>query len=482
MVLITQMTLLQNRRTKIIATVGPASATPSVLEALILAGVNVFRLNMSHGTHADHRKVDERIKQASAALKRPVAFLADLCGPKIRTGRFPGGAIELVVGEQVTISTTHDVGGDGLIATSYKALATDVRAGDAILLADGLLELRVLSTSETEAVCEVVHGGRLGDNKGINLPGVEVSARSLTEKDRADARFALDLGVDFIALSFVRTAEDILDLRREIDQHANGALIVAKIEKPEALQHADEILDATDAIMIARGDLGVELLPEQVPAVQRQLIDLAQQAQKPVIVATQMLESMMQNSRPTRAEVTDVFHAVESQADAVMLSAETAVGEFPVESVDMMHRIARQTEAQLWNRGEYGLMAVQQTPPVPLWNVIATTTSRMSRDLMARAVMVVTRSGKSAEIVATARPASPIVAMTHDAAVYRKLCLRWGVIPILDTEVGSQDPNDLARQYARELALAVPGEMVLLVRGFHGEQDKSLPSVTVIVV
>lgn len=478
----TQVALLQNRRTKIIATVGPASSEASVLEALMLAGVNVFRLNMSHGTHADHRLVDERIKQVSAALNRPVAVLADLCGPKIRTGRFPDGAIELVAGEQVTISTVSDMGGDGLIATSYEALVSDVRPGDAILLADGLFELKVLNTSATEAICEVVHGGRLGNNKGINLPGVDVSAPSLTEKDRADARFALDLDVDFIALSFVRTAEDIRDLRREIDHHANEALIVAKIEKPEALQHAEEILDATDAIMIARGDLGVELPPEQVPTAQRQLINMAQQAQKPVIVATQMLESMIQNSRPTRAEVTDVFHAVESRADAVMLSAETAAGQFPVEAVKMMHRIARQTEAQLWSRGEYGLMAAQQAPPVPLWNVIATTTSRMSRDLMARAVMVVTRSGKSAEIVATARPASPIVAMTHDVRVYRKLCLRWGVIPILETQVGSENPNELARQYARDLGLAVPGEIVLLVRGFHGEQDKSLPSVTVIEV
>ncbi len=478
----TQVELLLNRRTKIITTVGPASDSEQMLESLILAGVNVFRLNMSHGDHAGHRQVFERIHKVSERLDVPVGILADLCGPKIRTGKFKNDAMALVEGETVTVSTTAALGGDGLIVSQYTALADDVKPGDSILMADGLFELRVASVSGSDVTCTVIHGGMLGNNKGINLPGVAVSAPSLTEKDIEDARFALDLGVDFIALSFVRTAEDINDLRRLIEESDHKPLIIAKIEKPEALEHAEEILEATDAIMIARGDLGVELPPEQVPTAQSQLITMALDSGSPVIVATQMLESMISHSRPTRAEVTDVSHAVLSRADAVMLSAETAVGEHAIEAVQMMDRIARQTEAELWRKGEYGLTQSNLEPPLPLWTVIATTTARMSRDLMARAVMVVTRSGKSADIVATSRPASPVVAITHEPAVRRKLCLRWGVVPILDSEVGSTNPNELAKRLSMSLGLAVPGQYVLLVRGFHGEQDKNLPSVTVIEV
>ena len=482
MAVTTQVDLLINRRTKIIATVGPSSSDESILRQLILSGVNVFRLNMSHGDHGGHRSVFETIQRVADDLAMPVAVLADLCGPKIRTGRFVGDSMLLTEGAEVCVSTTAETGGDGVIVSQYPALVADVDEGDRILLADGVFELQVLGKSGGEVQCRVVHGGQLGNNKGINLPGVEVSAPSLTDKDKQDAEFALSLGVDYIALSFVRTADDIATLRTLIDASEGEARIVAKIEKPEALHNAESILEATDAMMIARGDLGVELPPEQVPTAQAQLIRMAMEAGKPVIVATQMLESMITQSRPTRAEVTDVSYAVESRADAVMLSAETAAGQFPVESVKMMDRIARQTEAHLWSSGEYGMKTTKQLPPVPLWNVIADTTARMSRDLMARAVMVITRSGKSADIVSTARPAAPVVAITHREAVYRQLCLRWGVIPVLNEGVGSVNPNLLARSLAAELGLASSGEYVLLVRGFHGEQDRNLPSVTVIEV
>lgn len=478
----TQVELLLNRRTKIIATVGPASSDENVLKSLILSGVNVFRLNMSHGDHAGHEKVFELIHRVSGGLNMPVAVLADLCGPKIRTGHFRQNGMLLEEGTEVVVSTTATEGGDGVIVSQYEDLAKDVKTGDRILLADGVFELAVIGGSDTEVKCRVVHGGELGNNKGINLPGVAVSAPSMTDKDVADATFALSLGVDYVALSFVREAEDVGDLRKLVDESGTGARIVAKIEKPEALDNAEAILAATDAIMIARGDLGVELPAEQVPTAQAQLIRLAMESGIPVIVATQMLESMITHSRPTRAEVTDVFHAVQSRADAVMLSAETAAGRFPVEAVKMMDRIARQTEAQLWSSGEYGMKTATREPPVPLWSVIAETTARMSRDLMARAVMVITRSGKSADIVSTARPASPIVAITHDIHVYRRLCLRWGVIPVLDESVGSVNPNELARGLAEDLGLASKGEFLLLVRGFHGEQMRNLPSVTVIEV
>ena len=478
----TRVDLLQNRRTKIIATLGPACSDAAMIRSLVSAGVNLFRMNMSHGDHDSHRRAFEQVREVAAQLDVPVAVLADLCGPKIRTGAFPGGSIFLTDGSRVTVSTVATEGSDSVIVSRYEALADDVVPGDVILLADGLLELKVLETAAGEATCEVVHGGTLGSNKGINLPGVRVSAPSLTDKDRADAAFALALGVDYIALSFVREAGDIQSLRALIAGAGSTARIIAKIEKPEALSNADGILDAADAIMIARGDLGVELPPEQVPRAQAQLVELAREAGKPVIVATQMLESMIEHSRPTRAEVTDVSHAVNSQVDAVMLSAETAAGAFPLEAVRMMDRIARQTEAQLWEAGVYGRINRPQAEALPLWTVIAATAARMSRELRARAVMVVTRSGKSAEIVATARPEAPIVAITHDPAVCRRLCLHWGVLPRLDTAVGSVNPNELARQLALDLGLARAGQHVLLVRGFHGEQDKNLPSVTVIEV
>jgi len=441
MAVTTRVALLQNRRTKIIATVGPASSSEGIVTQLIRAGVNVFRLNMSHGDHNGHREVFDLIQRVSGQIGTPVAVLADLCGPKIRTGKFVDGSIQLNEAERVVVSVNVDVGHHGLIASQYKSLANDVAKGDRILLADGVFELEVVDVKGGEVNCVVIHGGELGNNKGINLPGVDVSAPSLTEKDHEDAQFSLGLGVDFMALSFVRTAEDVNQLRAIIDASGQDVAIVAKIEKPEALENAESILEAADAIMIARGDLGVELPPEEVPAAQSQLISMAKESGIPVIVATQMLESMIGNSRPTRAEVTDVSNAVEEGVDAVMLSAETAAGQFPVEAVQMMDRIAKQTEAQLWSSGRYGLMEKQADPPMPLWSVIAESASRMSRDLMARAVMVVTRSGKSAEIVATARPASPIVALTKDPAVCRKLCLRWGVIPVLDDGVGITNPN-----------------------------------------
>ena len=478
----TKVELLQNRRTKIIATVGPASGSDEVIENLIRTGVNVFRLNMSHGNHDGHEAMFHRIRRLARELRLPVAILADLCGPKIRTGTFRDNGMMLVEGSEVTVSVSADEGGDGVIVSQYRSLVDDVEVGNRILLADGLFELQVLEKSGSEARCQVIHGGELGSNKGINLPGVSVSAPSLTEKDRRDAEFVLGLGVDYVALSFVRTADDIQVLRQLIEAAGSAARIIAKIEKPEALENAESILEATDAIMIARGDLGVELPPEQVPWAQKQLIQAAREQGIPVIVATQMLESMIQHSRPTRAEVTDVSHAVDSRADAVMLSAETAAGSFPLEAVEMMDRIARQTEAQLWTSGEYGVLKTHMEPPIPLWTVIADTTSRMSRDLMARAVMVVTRSGKSAEIVATARPASPIIAMTHDPAVYQKLCLHWGIVPVLDDAVGTDNPNELARALAIRMGLAIKGQYVLLVRGLHGEGQRNLPSVSVVEV
>lgn len=481
MAVITRIDLLVNRRTKIVATLGPATSSRESIGRLIESGVNMFRLNMSHGDHDTHRSVFQNIKAMSAS-SGPVAVMADLCGPKIRTGRFVDGGIDLINGQNVRISMEDKPGHAGLITSQYTALAGDVNPGDRILLADGIFELKVQAIDDDEVICEVIQGGRLTNNKGINLPGVEVSAPSMTEKDFADAAFALELGVDYLALSFVRKAEDILSLRKFIGDDLMSPRIVSKIEKPEALLNAEAILEATDAIMIARGDLGVELPPEEVPVAQTELIEMAKRYGKPVIVATQMLESMITNSRPTRAEVTDVSHAVNEGADAVMLSGETAMGAFPFEAVATMDRIARQTEAHMWQLGAMGSVDPDLKPPLPIRNVIANATSLMSKDLQAHGIMVISTSGVSASAVSSARPAAPIVAMASDHRVLRRMALFWGVIPIFADEAGRTNPNELARTIAKSAKLAEKGGYVLLVRGFNPDPNLSSPSVTIISI
>ena len=481
MAVITRIDLLKNRRTKIVATVGPTTSSKEGIAKLIEAGVNMFRLNMSHGDHKTHRGVFNHIRELSEST-RPIAVMADLCGPKIRTGRFEGGGIDLVKGQSLRISMEDKLGGPGLITSQYTALAGDVNAGDRILLSDGIFELQVDSVENNEVVCHVLQGGRLTDNKGINLPGVDVSAPSMTEKDFADAAFALELGVDYLALSFVRRAEDILSLRRFIGDDPFSPRIVSKLEKPEALENAEAILEATDAIMIARGDLGVELPPEEVPVAQSKLIEMAKNHGKPVIVATQMLESMITNSRPTRAEVTDVSHAVNEGADAIMLSGETAMGDFPFEAVATMDRIARQTEAHMWQKGAIGSADPGLKPPLPFRNVIANATSVMSRDLKAQGIMVISRSGVSASAVSSARPAAPIVAMASDPKILRRMALFWGIIPIFADEAGKTNPNELARTIAKSAKLVEAGQNVLLVRGFNPDPALSSPSITIISI
>jgi pyruvate kinase len=481
----TEVELLKYRRTKIVATLGPASSDSAVIGQLLQAGVSVFRLNMSHGSHDGHRASYELVRKAAAAADRPTAIMADLCGPKIRVGTFRGGAIVLVPGQQVTVTTRDVEGGPGLIPSGYAALASDVRAGNRILLADGTMELRVDRVAGTEIACTVVEGGTLTDHKGMNLPGVAVSAPCLTEKDKEDARFALDLGVDFLALSFVRQASDVEELRELVRQRGGDVGIIAKIERPEGLDNAAAILDAADGVMVARGDLGVELEPERVPVAQRFLVDLARSRSKAVIVATQMLESMVGNARPTRAEVTDVSAAVSSGTDAVMLSAESASGAHPVGAVNMMDRIARQTEGYQWTHGHFGTI-VPGDPcggrPISLADAVARATAQLSRDLGVRAIFVVSSSGRSAAEVSAARPAAPIVAVTSSARTSRRLSLLWGVLPIVVIEQELLDLPRTARRLAQELGLAAPGQYILAVRGFAPNPEQSIPSVTVLAV
>ncbi len=482
MPVVTGVPRLQKRRTKIVATLGPSTEDPQVLEELLRAGVNVFRLNLSHGGHDLHADMVRQVRRAAQALGATVGILADLGGPKIRAGLFRGGAVEMRAGEMVTVTTRDVLGEPGLIPSQYPGLARDVGPGDRILLDDGALELEVLKVEGTEVQCRVVTGGTLKDRKGMNLPGVAVSAPALTEKDRLDAGFALDLGVDFLALSFVRRASDLEELRELRDSRGGEALLVAKIEKLEALDRVEEILEASDGIMVARGDLGVELPPEKVPIVQSQLVALARQREKPVIVATQMLESMVRSPRPTRAEVMDVFHAVYNGADAVMLAAETASGAFPVQAVETMDRVIREAEGYLWER--QGLAGGSPGPgsggrPVKLEEAVARATSLLSWDLMVKGIVVYTRSGWTAGKVSAGRPQAPILAAMTDPVAQRRTTLFWGVEPVLVETLDPDPSRNQTRQLVREHGLAQEGDYVLEVRGFQWDPKLNVPTISV---
>ncbi|MEM9301117.1 MAG: pyruvate kinase [Pseudomonadota bacterium] len=479
-----ELTRLRYRRTRILATLGPASDSSEMIGRLLDAGVDVVRLNMSHGEHATHARVYQRVREEAARRGRHVAVLADLCGPKIRVGTFADGGIDLIPGEELMVTTRAVQGEPGLVHSQYAGLPTDVEVGHRLLLADGLMTLEVLAIEEEDVRCRIVHGGRLTERKGINLPDSTVSAQCLTEKDLRDLEFAVGLGVDFVALSFVRTAADVIELRQRLDAHGSAARIVAKIERPEAVSGIDAILDHTDAIMVARGDLGVELPPEAVPVAQQHLVDRARARHQPVIVATQMLESMIDNPRPTRAEVTDVAHSVNLGADAVMLSAESAAGSYPREAVAMMDRIAREAEAYLWTHGQFGQL--QQTlddgDELGYAHAVGRATAQLSRDLMVRAIFVVSRTGFSGRAMSGERPAAPIILLAADEQALRRSALLWGTLPVACDAAELDDPVPRIRTLASELGLAEAGQTVLMVRGFDTEAVSNLPSVTLIHV
>ena len=480
----TRTNALKIRRTKIIATLGPASSSPDQIKNLIGAGVNIFRQNFSHGEHSYHKETYVKIRTIAKELNKTIGILADLCGPKIRTGKFENDKVELKNNQSIVVTTRDVIGTSDLIPSQYKELAKDVKADDRILLADGTLEFKVNRVDGTEIECTVIYGGILGNHKGINLPGVKVSAPSLTEKDKADVKLALDLGVDFLALSFVRSASDIKDLKKLVDVHTCGTKIIAKIEKPEALENADEILEIADGIMVARGDLGVELNPEQVPVAQHQLIDLARKRFKPVIVATQMLESMIENARPTRAEVTDVAYAVTLGTDAIMLSGETAVGAFPIDAVQMMDRIARQTESYLWAHNAYGTKVKSESgeKAISIWDAVANSMSQLAHDLRVRAVVVISKSGMSAATMSSARPAAPVIAITKSIDICQKILMHWGIVPVLSEDTKKANINELARNVVLEKKLASKGDKILLVQGFQSDITLNKPSVTILTI
>ena len=448
------------RRTKIVATIGPASSTPEIIGRLLEAGMDVARLNFSHGTHAEHAGRIALLRAHARKLGRPLAIVQDLQGPKIRTGSLANGEpVLLQPGSRFIITTQEIVGTAERVSTTYKDLPHDVRPGDRILLSDGLIELRVLDSTDDEVRTEVVFGGELREHQGINLPGVDVSAPSLTEKDAADLEFGLQQGVDYVAISFVRRAADVQQVKDRIARAGHSTPVIAKIEKPEALNDLRAILEVADAIMVARGDLGVEMPPEQVPVVQKQLIEAANAAGVPVITATQMLESMIRNPRPTRAEASDVANAIIDGTDAVMLSGETATGLFPVESVQMMARIAEVAEAS-GRRGDIVRLAHEQAVrPSSVANAISAAACAIVQALPVRAIVAFTMSGSTARLVAHLRPTVPILAFTPSEAVYHRLSLVWGVTPVMSEY---RDRLDELGEHVGD---------VLLARGFAQRGD-----------
>ena len=451
---------LSFRRTKIVATQGPATSTPEVLDAMIAAGVDVFRLNFSHGSHESHAESMRAIKEAIARSGRHVAVMGDLCGPKIRVGHFEKGSIELVEGSRVTITVRKVMGHDGLIPSEYEELAKDVKPGDRILMADGTRELRVVSVDDTEVLCDVVRGGVISDRKGINLPNVAISTPSFTAKDKDDAAFACELGVDYLAMSFVRSAKDVLELKAFLAERGADIPVMSKIEKPEAVHNIESIMEASDAIMVARGDLGVEMPAEEVPLIQKELTRMAIRANKPVVIATQMLESMIGAGTPTRAEVTDVAWAAMEGADAVMLSGETSVGKYPVEAVKTMDRIVRMIEGYQYHTDRFFSLVSHEHPAdfevsmdSQILEGLSRSATKMARELNAKAVAVCAKTGTTARMISAERPLSPIIAMGCNERICARMGLYWGVLPCLVDEQVIKSPWKFVPQILKDTGI-----------------------------
>ncbi len=419
-------------KTKIVCTIGPATQSEDILVKLIDAGMDVARLNFSHGSHDQHMKVIENVRQASKRAGEYITILQDLSGPKIRTGLLAEKTVELKTGDTFTF-TTQEVSGDAQhVSTTYQQLPRDIQIGDSILVDDGKMKFAVLSKSDTDVVCKVVNGGILSEKKGMNLPGVKVSVPSFTEKDIDDLRFGLANDIDYVALSFVRSADDLRRLREFLIKeapHGKRVPIVAKIEKGEAVQAIDSIIKEADVVMVARGDLGVELPPEDVPLIQKMIVRKCNEAGVPVVIATQMLESMIENPRPTRAEANDVANAVLDGADAVMLSAETSVGKYPVEAVSTMDRIIRKAEGQYHDH--LAVAKVHDVQELTIFDAIGRAACVLANEIDAKAIVVITHSGFSAINTAKYRPKAPIIAVTGRDKIIRRLNLIWGIRGII---------------------------------------------------
>ncbi|WP_446745486.1 pyruvate kinase [Silvibacterium acidisoli] len=452
------------RRAKIVGTLGPASSNETTFRELVRAGLDVARLNFSHGTQPEKLQLIEMVRKVAAEEKKNICILADLQGPKIRTGLLEGGKpVQLVAGEKLTITPRDIKGNARTVSTVFTTLAENVEPGTRILLSDGLIELHVIAVHGDDVECVIINGGLLGEKKGINLPGIPVKVPSLTEKDASDLDFVVKAGVDAIAVSFVRTAEDIRIVKNRIASLGADTWVVAKLEKPQAIDNLDEILEVTDGVMVARGDLGVEVPPEKVPAIQKLIIRKSLDYRKPVITATQMLESMIENPRPTRAEASDVANAVYDGTDAVMLSAESAAGKYPVEAVKMMAKIVIETESHIddsfkKNRPAHVRLSVAET--------ICESMAHAASDLDVRAIAVFTETGTTARQLSKYRPKPPIYALSSVETVINRMALLWGVQSIRCPKANTAEAMvDMAETLLEQNGHAGPQDIVGIVAG-----------------
>src|SRR5664279_487482 len=454
------------RRAKIVATLGPVSNSEEMFRELVRAGLDVARLNFSHGANSEKLELIETIRAVSAQEGKRICIMGDLQGPKIRTGRLKNKApVMLRTGQMLTITPRDILGTADIIGTTFLTLAENLEQGSRILLSDGLIELRVRDVQDADVVCEIINGGMLGEHKGINLPGIAVRVPSLTEKDEGDLEFALRNGVDAVAVSFIRTAEDVKLVKHRIAALGSETWVIAKLEKPQAIEHLESILEAADGIMVARGDLGVEVPPEKVPAIQKHVIRRASEYRKPVITATQMLESMIENPRPTRAEASDVANAIYDGSDAVMLSGETAMGKYPIEAIRMMAKIVSETESTM-----------RETPVrdrerpnrmrLSVGETICESMAHAADDLDLSAIAVFTESGTTARQLSKYRPRTTIYALSSVDVTINRMALLWGVLPIKCAKLNTTDQMvDTAEQLLEEGGFVRPREVIGIVAG-----------------
>ncbi|RAR44725.1 pyruvate kinase [Paenibacillus sp. MDMC362] len=453
------------RKTKIVCTIGPSSESLENTKKLIMAGMNVARLNFSHGDFEEHGNRIKNIRQACEELNKTVAILLDTKGPEIRTGKLEVEPIELVQDEYITLTTEEILGDKNRLSITYKELPQDVQVGSTILIDDGLIGLTVVEIQGTEIRCRIVNGGTIKSKKGVNVPGVAISLPGITEKDANDIIFGIEQGIDFIAASFVRKASDVLEIRELLKKHHGEHIqIISKIENQQGVDNLDEILEVSDGLMVARGDLGVEIPAEEVPLVQKRMIEKCNLAGKPVITATQMLDSMQRNPRPTRAEASDVANAIFDGTDAIMLSGETAAGKYPVESVLTMSRIAEKAESALNYREMFLKQRIAQDTSVT--EAISQSVAISALDLNAKAIISSTESGQTARMVSKYRPEAPIVAVTTQDRTLRRLALTWGVTPVKGEQASSTDEMfDYALQGGVKSGLVKEGDLVVITAG-----------------
>ncbi len=465
------------KKTKIICTMGPASDDRTVMMDLVRCGMDIARFNFSHGTHEEQKARLDQLKSIRSELDVPVAALLDTKGPEIRTGRVRGGGrIPLAAGQVYTLTTRETECDDRICYVNYPELAEDVRPGDRILIDDGLIELRVQRTEGEDMTCLVVNGGELGSQKGVNVPGVKIKLPALTDKDKEDILFGIEQGFDFIAASFVRSADAIREIKEILKAHGSRIMVIAKIENAEGLDNLDEIIAASDGVMVARGDLGVEIPPQKVPFIQKTIIEKCNAACKPVITATQMLDSMIRNPRPTRAEVTDVSEAVSEGTDAVMLSGETAAGKYPVEALKMMVEICVEAESHL-DRTAYLRRQVTARNRSSISNAVCFSSVSTAHDLGAKAIVAPSISGFTARLLSKWRPGVQIIGMSPAASAVRQMQIYWGVRPYLAMRSDSADALiESSIEYLKEKGIFEPGDIAVVTAGLVNYDRRDLPA------